>query len=61
MAIVAVEQWLIWIEDNIPDNIHASKKEALEALYVTPLGLELLERLNLDIYPEGRDVLARRI
>jgi hypothetical protein len=54
--IQGVEQWLTWIETNIPDNIHASRAEALEALYVTPLGLELLERLNLDIYPEGRDV-----
>lgn len=55
----AVEQWLVWIEDNIPDNVHASKAEAVESLSVTPLGLELLERLNLDIYPEGRDDISR--
>jgi hypothetical protein len=57
--LVAVEQWLVWIEDNIPDDIYASRKEALEALSVTPLGLELLERLNLDIYPEGREDISR--
>ena len=55
----AVEQWLVWIEDNIPDNVYASKSEALEALSVTPLGLELLERLNLDIYREGREDISR--
>jgi len=55
----AVEQWLVWIEENIPDNIHASRAEALESLSVTPLGMELLERLNLDIYPEGREDVAR--
>ena len=55
----SVEQWLVWIEDNIPDNIHASKAEALDALSVSPLGLELLERLNLDIYPEGREDISR--
>jgi hypothetical protein len=55
----AVEQWLTWIEDNIPDNVHASRAEALESLSVTPLGLELLERLNLDIYPEGREDVSR--
>jgi hypothetical protein len=55
----AVEQWLVWIEDNIPDNVYASKAEALEALSVTPLGLELLERLNLDIYPKGRENISR--
>jgi len=55
----AVEEWLTWIEDNIPDNIHASKAEALESLSVTPLGLELLERLNLDIFPEGREGISR--
>jgi hypothetical protein len=52
----AVEQWLVWIEANIPDNTHVSRAEALESLHVTALGLELLERLNLDIYPEGREV-----
>ena len=55
----SVEQWLAWIEDNIPENIHASKAEALDALSVTPLGLELLERLNLDVYPEGREEVSR--
>jgi len=31
----------------------------LESLYISPLGLELLERLNLDIYPEGREDISR--
>ena len=55
----AVEQWLFWIEGNIPNNVHASRSEVLESLYISPLGLELLERLNLDIYPEGRDNISR--
>jgi hypothetical protein len=55
----AVEEWLTWLEDNIPDNVHASRSEVLESLYVTPLGLELLERLKLDIYPEGREDISR--
>ena len=55
----AVEEWLTWVEDNIPDNVHASKSEVLESLYVTPLGLELLERLKLDIYPQGREDISR--
>ncbi len=55
----AVEEWLTWIEDNIPANVHVSRAEALESLSVTPLGLELLERLNLDIYPEGREDVSR--
>jgi hypothetical protein len=54
-----VEQWLVWIEDNIPANVYASRAEALDALSVTPLGLELLEWLNLDIYPEGREGITR--
>jgi hypothetical protein len=55
----AVEEWLTWVENNIPDNVHASRSEILESLYVTPLGLELLERLKLDIYPEGREDISR--
>ena len=55
----SVEQWLVWIENNIPENVHASRAEVLESLYVTPLGLELLERLKLDIYPEGREDISR--
>jgi hypothetical protein len=55
----AVEQWLVWIEQNIPDNVYASRAEVLESLYLSPLGLELLERLNLDIYPEGREEISR--
>ena len=55
----SVEQWLYWIEDNIPNNVHASRSEVLESLYISPLGLELLERLNLDIYPEGREDISR--
>ena len=55
----SVEQWLVWIEENIPSNIHVSRAEALQSLSVTPLGLELLERLNLDIYPEGREEISR--
>ncbi len=57
--LVAVEQWLVWIEENIPDNVHASRAEVLESLYVSPLGLELLARLVLDIYPEGREEISR--
>jgi hypothetical protein len=55
----SVEQWLTWIEDNIPENIYASRAEALQSLSVTPLGLELMERLNFDIYPEGRENISR--
>jgi hypothetical protein len=55
----AVEEWLSWVEDNIPDNVHTSRSEALESFLVTPLGLELLERLNLDIYPDGREDISR--
>jgi hypothetical protein len=55
----AVEKWLVWIEENIPNNIHASRAEVLESFYISPLGLELLERLKLDIYPEGRDDISR--
>ncbi len=55
----AVEEWLVWVENNIPENVHASRTEVLESLYVTPLGLELLERLKLDIYPEGREDISR--
>lgn len=53
------EQWLTWVENNIPGNIHASRREVLEKFYITPLGLEMLERLNFDIYPEGREHLDR--
>jgi len=51
----SVEIWMNWVEKHIPDNIHASKAEVLESFHMTPLGLEMLERLNLDIHPEGRE------
>ncbi len=50
---------MVWVERNIPENVHASRAEVLESLYVTPLGLELLERLKIDIYPEGREDISR--
>lgn len=46
----SVEQWLDWVEKHIPDNVTASRKEVLEDFHFTPLGLDILERLNLDIY-----------
>jgi hypothetical protein len=51
----SVEIWMNWVEKHIPDNIHASRAEILESFHMTPLGLEMLERLNLDIHPEGRE------
>ncbi len=54
MWLEAVKKWLTWTELYIPDNLHASRAEVLELLSVTPSGLQLLESLKLDIYPEGR-------
>jgi len=55
----SVEIWLDWVEKNIPDNIHASKAEVLGNFHLTSQGLDILERLNLDIHPEGRDEIER--
>lgn len=52
----AVEEWLVWIEHNIPENAHISRVEALEDFHITTLGLEILERIGVDIYPDGREV-----
>lgn len=55
----SVEIWLTWVEEHIPNNVHASRTEVLEEFHFTPQGLEILERLNLDIYPEGRESQER--
>jgi len=57
--LASVEQWLTWVEKNVPDNVHASRAEVLEDFHFTNQGLEILERLNLDIYPEGREDVSR--
>jgi hypothetical protein len=48
----SVEIWLNWIEKNIPEGTHATRAEILEDFHFTPLGLELLTRLGVDIYPD---------
>lgn len=55
----SVEIWLTWVDDHIPDNIHASRTEVLETFHLTPQGLDILDRLNLDVHPEGRDEIER--
>lgn len=52
----AVEEWLMWIEENIPDNTYISRREAIEDFHMTSRGLMMLEKLGVDIYPDGRDV-----
>ena len=47
-----VEQWLNWIDKNVPGDLRASRREVLEDFHFTSQGLELLERLDLDIYAE---------
>ncbi len=47
-----VTAYLNWIDDTIPDNVYASKRELLDDFFITPQGLELLEKLNLDIHAE---------
>ena len=48
-----VKQWLEWIETHIPANLAISRREALDYFHVTPLGLKVLERIKVDIYPDG--------
>lgn len=52
----AVEEWLTWIESSIPDNTHISKAEAMDDFHITGQGLEILEKIGVDIYPAGREV-----
>lgn len=52
----AVEDWLHWIEDNIPENVHISRREAIEDIHMTSQGLRILEKFKMDVYPKGRDV-----
>lgn len=48
----SVEIWLDWIEKHIPEGTRASRAEILEDFHFTPLGLDLLTRLGVDIYPD---------
>jgi hypothetical protein len=48
----SVEIWLDWFEKHIPEGTYATRAEILEDFHFTPLGLDLLTRLGVDIYPD---------
>lgn len=45
-----MEQWLDWLERHVEDGLSITRKEALEDFHFTKQGLELLERLQLDVH-----------